>query len=60
MLHRIVLVSLALRSLANTFTLTDRYTADPAPFVHDGRVYIFTSHDFADQAGWLMTDYSCV
>ena len=43
---------------ANYVTLTDRYTADPAPFVFEGRVYIYTSHDFADQHGWLMTDYS--
>ena len=43
---------------ANYVTLTDRYTADPAPFVHDGRLYIFTSHDLEHQAGWLMTDYS--
>jgi arabinoxylan arabinofuranohydrolase len=43
---------------ANLFTLTDRYTADPAPFVQDGRVYIFTSHDYANQEGWAMFDYS--
>ena len=43
---------------ANLFTLTDRYTADPAPFVQDGRVYIFTSHDYANQEGWNMFDYS--
>ena len=42
----------------NLLTLTDRYTADPAPFVFEGRVYIYTSHDFAKQTGWFMTDYS--
>ena len=42
----------------NLVTLSDRYTADPAPFVYDGRVYIYTSHDLAAQRGWLMTDYS--
>jgi hypothetical protein len=46
------------RALANFVTLTDRYTADPAPFVHDGRVWIYTSHDFDQQKGWFMTDYS--
>ena len=45
-------------TLANYVTLTDRYTADPAPFVHQGRVYIYTSHDFAKQTNWQMTDYS--
>jgi len=39
---------------ANLFTLTDRYTADPAPFVSGGRVYIFTSHDYANQTNWNM------
>lgn len=45
---------------ANYITLSDRYTADPAPFVHDGRLYIFTSHDLDTQEAWLMTDYSCM
>lgn len=55
-----LLFSLATLSIAraNIFSLTDRYTADPAPFVHEGRLYIYTSHDFATQSGWLMTDYS--
>jgi hypothetical protein len=57
------LVALALLSLtascaANTVTLSDRFTADPAPIVVDGRLYISTSHDLPDQRGWLMTDYS--
>lgn len=57
----LLLVSILLLSHAgeaNLETLTDRYTADPAPFVYEGRVYIFTSHDLPDQSGWLMTDYS--
>jgi arabinoxylan arabinofuranohydrolase len=43
---------------ANFITLSDRYTADPAPFVYNGRLYIYTSHDLDDQHAWLMTDYS--
>ena len=43
---------------ANYLTLTDRFTADPAPFVYGDRVYIYTSHDGANQSGWFMTDYS--
>jgi hypothetical protein len=37
-----------------------RYTADPAPMVHDGRVYVFTSHDedtakeFFDMRDWRL------
>jgi arabinoxylan arabinofuranohydrolase len=45
-------------SSANFLTLQDRYTADPAPFVHNGRVYIYTSHDLDGQVGWGMKDYS--
>ena len=55
---RLSLLLLLPLASANYVTLTDRFTADPAPFVHDGRVYIYTSHDLADQRGWLMTDYS--
>jgi len=53
----VALGALALAS-ANYVTLSDRYTADPAPFVHDGRLYIYTSHDLADQRDWKMVDYS--
>ena len=52
------LLLLLLAARANLLTLTDRYTADPAPFVYEGRLYIYTSHDLVDQKGWLMTDYS--
>ena len=45
-------------SFSNYVTLSDRYTADPAPFVYNGRLYIYTSHDLDEQKGWLMTDYS--
>lgn len=47
-----------LHAAANFFTLTDRFTADPAPIVVDGRLCISTSHDLDDQHGWLMRDYS--
>lgn len=33
------------------------FTADPSADVYDGRVYVFTSHDLDDQAGYDMTDY---
>ena len=39
----IVAVALGARVAANLVTLSVRYTADPAPFVSGGRVYIYTS-----------------
>ena len=45
-------------ALANYVTLSDRYTADPSPFVHNGRLFIYTSHDLDTQRSWHMKDYS--
>ena len=40
---------------------TQRYSADPSPFVaSDGRMYITTSHDLANNTGWSMRDYNCL
>ena len=30
---------------ANYVIFSQRFSADPAPIVHDGRVYLYTSHD---------------
>ena len=58
-LAALLLACLLAAASANIYTLTDRFTADPAPIVgKDGRLYVFTSHDLPDQRGWLMTDYS--
>lgn len=46
-------------ALANYQTFTLRYSADPAPLVVNGELFIYTSHDTADQVGWLMRDYNC-
>lgn len=35
----------------------DIYTADPAPIVHDGRVYLFTGHDNDGSTDFNMTDW---
>jgi len=43
---------------ANFETLTTRYTADPAPLVYNNRMYIYTSHDLANQTGWHMKDWT--
>lgn len=34
-----------------------RFTADPAPIVHDGIVYLYTSHDEDDATGFKMLDW---
>ena len=34
-----------------------RFTADPAPMVHDGTVYLYTSHDEDDASGFKMLDW---
>ena len=44
---------------ANLEIFTQRFSADPAPLVVEDRVFMYTSHDINDQAGWLMTDYNC-
>ena len=37
------------------------FPADPSPYVGaDGRLYITTTHDLADQTGWRMHDYNCL
>ncbi|MGB3775313.1 MAG: family 43 glycosylhydrolase, partial [Leeuwenhoekiella sp.] len=39
--------------------VTDKYTADPAALVHDGRVYIYAGHDQApdDQERYIMNEW---
>ncbi len=34
-----------------------KYTADPAPMVHDGVVYLFTTHDEDGAEGFMMKDW---
>jgi hypothetical protein len=35
------------------------FTADPAPLVHDGVVYLYTGHDEDDATGFKMFDWKC-
>jgi hypothetical protein len=35
------------------------FTADPAPMVHDGVVYLYTSHDEDNATGFKMLDWRC-
>lgn len=34
-----------------------KYTADPAPMVHDDMVFLYTSHDEDDAEGFKMKDW---
>ncbi|NNM86274.1 MAG: family 43 glycosylhydrolase [Phycisphaerales bacterium] len=36
-----------------------RFTADPAPLVHDGIVYLYTGHDEEDAYGFRMLNWLC-
>ena len=45
---------------ANYVIFSQRFSADPAPLVHDGRVYLYTSHDKDHNHGFDMTDYNCL
>lgn len=36
-----------------------RFTADPAPLVHDGVVYLYAGHDEDDARGFRMLDWQC-
>lgn len=36
-----------------------KFTADPAPLVHDGVVYLYTGHDEDDARGFRMLDWQC-
>lgn len=42
---------------AQTPIIQTRFTADPAPLVHDGVVYLYTSHDEDDAEGFKMLDW---
>jgi hypothetical protein len=61
MVRRLTFGLLAARLVSGNYeTFVLRYSADPAPLVHDGRLYVYTSHDTVGQAGWLMTDYNVI
>ena len=45
---------------ANYVIFSQRFSADPAPIVHDGRVYLYTSHDKDHAHGYDMQDYTCL
>jgi arabinoxylan arabinofuranohydrolase len=55
----IVLTCLSLEGLSNWIIFSQRYTADPAVIVYNGRVYVYASHDTDDQPQFLMDGYTC-
>ncbi|MGV7206315.1 glycoside hydrolase family 43 protein [Oxalobacteraceae bacterium A2-2] len=53
----IALACLALRAEAGNPIIQTRFTADPAPMVHDGVLYLYTSHDEEDAQGFKMLNW---
>lgn len=45
------------RAPAQAPIVQTRFTADPAPMVHEGTVYLYTSHDEDDADGFKMRDW---
>ncbi len=61
----ILLLTLAASVAATSFALADnpivqtKFTADPAPLVYDGLVYLYTGHDEDDAHRFTMRDWQC-
>lgn len=51
------LFALATGTQADNPIIQTRFTADPAPLVHDNVVYLYTSHDEDDATGFKMLDW---
>ncbi|KRA65677.1 carbohydrate-binding protein [Caulobacter sp. Root656] len=64
-MKRLLIFSLALVAIATPMAparaenpiIQTRFTADPAPLVHDGVVYLYTGHDEDDADGFKMLDW---
>jgi arabinoxylan arabinofuranohydrolase len=50
---------LGVTSRADNPVVQTSFTADPAPMVHDGVVYLYTGHDEDDARGFKMIDWKC-
>ena len=46
-------------SLADNPIVQNLYTADPAPMVYNGRMYVYTSHDEDNSTNYTMNDWKC-
>ena len=53
--------SIGVKCLAQNPIIQTKYTADPAPMVHNNTFYVYTGHDQADKAnGWFnMKEWRC-
>lgn len=51
------LVGVCAPALASEPIIQTRFTADPAPMVYDGTVFLYTSHDEDDATGFKMVDW---
>lgn len=47
----------SISSLAQNPIIQTSYTADPAPLVHDNKVFLYTSHDEANSTWFTMNDW---
>jgi hypothetical protein len=57
MLAAVLFLGATTRVEASEPIIQTRFTADPAPMVYDGTVYLYTSHDEDDAAGFKMLDW---
>lgn len=53
----LVLLALQVVLFARNPIVQTNYTADPAPMVHNGRVYVYTSHDEDESSWFTMNDW---
>ena len=62
-MKRIIIASLCMASsalcLAQDPIIQTKYTADPAPMVHNDTVFLYTTHDEDDADGFKMLDWLC-
>src|SRR5688572_31370764 len=56
-----LLCCVAAQAFADNPIIRDKFTADPAALVHDGRVYLYTGHDEATPRDrhFVMRDWWC-
>ncbi|MDW5288125.1 carbohydrate-binding protein [Formosa sp. PL04] len=56
----IIFILLGHSGLCQNPVFTQRYTADPTALAHNGRVYIWASHDVDGQNPYQMNDITCM
>ena len=56
MILSLLLVGMGTAQNINLPIIQTKYTADPAPYVHNDTVYLYTTHDEDGAEGFLMKD----